>query len=155
MSISETSGDLTDCTGRYAIVAGRFNKFITDRLIEGATDTLCRHGVKESDIECIWVPGAFEIPQVARILAESGKYAAVLTLGAVIRGGTPHFDYVAGECASGVSRINDRSDTPVIFGVLTTDTTDQAIERAGLKANKGIEAAMAALEMASLMKRIR
>lgn len=155
MAIHEISGDLTNCSGRYAIVAGRFNKFISDRLIEGAVDTLCRSGISASDIECVWVPGAFEIPQVARLMAESKKYAAVLTLGAVIRGGTPHFDYVAGECASGISRINETSGIPVIFGVLTTDTTDQAMDRAGLKTNKGVEAALAALEMASLMKKLR
>lgn len=154
MAINEIQGDLTNCGGRYALVAGRFNQFITDRLIKAAVDVLCRHGVKEADIDCIWVPGAFEIPQVARIMAASEKYQAILTLGAVIRGGTPHFNYVAGECASSISRINETTKTPVIFGVLTTDTTDQAIERAGLKTNKGTEAALAALEMASIMNKI-
>ena len=154
MPINEIHGDLTSCRGRYAIVAGKFNQFITDRLISGAVDTLSTYGILETDIDCIWVPGAFEIPLAARVLAESGKYQAIITLGAVIRGGTPHFDYVAGECAAGITRINDKSHTPVIFGVLTTDTTDQAIERAGLNTNKGCEAGIAALEMASIMNQI-
>ena len=114
-------------------------------------DALQRHGIDESDIECFWVPGAFEIPQIARRQAVSGKYQAVITLGAVIRGATPHFDFVAGECASGISRINLDQDVPVIFGVLTVDTIEQAIERAGTKAgNKGADAALTALEMVSL-----
>ncbi|MCY4148594.1 MAG: 6,7-dimethyl-8-ribityllumazine synthase [Gammaproteobacteria bacterium] len=154
MIISEIHADLTSCKGRYAIVAGKFNQFITDRLIGGAVETLSKYGILETSIDCIWVPGAFEIPQAARVLAESGQYQAIITLGAVIRGGTPHFDYVAGECAAGITRINDNSHTPVIFGVLTTDTTEQAIERAGLKTNKGSEAGIAALEMASIMNQI-
>ena len=154
MPINEIRADLTGCKGRYAIVAGKFNQFITDRLIIAAVDTLSTYGIPETDIDCVWVPGAFEIPLAARVLAESGEYQAIITLGAVIRGGTPHFDYVAGECAAGITRINDNSYTPVIFGVLTTDTTEQAIERAGGNTNKGYEAGIAALEMASIMNQI-
>ncbi|MCY4052056.1 MAG: 6,7-dimethyl-8-ribityllumazine synthase [Gammaproteobacteria bacterium] len=154
MSINEIHADLTSCSGRFAIVAGKFNQFITDRLISGAVDTLSTYGIPETDIDCIWVPGAYEIPLTARILAESAQYKAIIALGAVIRGGTPHFDYVAGECAAGITRINESSHIPVIFGVLTTDTTDQAIERAGLNTNKGCEAATAALEMVSIMSQI-
>jgi len=154
MPINEIHADLTNCSGRYAIVAGKFNRFITDRLIHGAIEVLTKNGIREADIECVWVPGAFEIPQTARVLAETGKYKAVITLGAVIRGGTPHFDYVAGECATGIARINESSNIPVIFGVLTTDTTEQAIERAGLKTNKGSEAGIAALEMVGIMSQI-
>ncbi len=150
--MNETSGNFVDCKGRYAIVAGRFNHFITDKLVAGALDALVRHGIAESDVDCVWVPGAFEIPMAAGKLARSNRYAAVITLGAVIRGATPHFDYVAGECASGVAALSREADVPVIFGVLTTDTIVQAIERAGTKAgNKGADAALAALEMVSLM----
>ncbi len=150
--MNEMSGNFVDCKGRYAIVAGRFNHFITDKLVAGALDALVRHGIAESDVDCVWVPGAFEIPMVAGKLARSDRYAAVITLGAVIRGATPHFDYVAGECASGVAALSREADVPVIFGVLTTDTIEQAIERAGTKAgNKGADAALAALEMVSLM----
>jgi 6,7-dimethyl-8-ribityllumazine synthase len=154
--MNEISGDFINCTGRYAIVAGRFNHFITDKLIEGARDVLTRHGIDSSTIDCVWVPGAFEIPMVAGKLATSGKYSAVITLGAVIRGSTPHFDFVAGECARGVAKLNLNGDVPVIFGVLTTDTIEQAIERAGTKAgNKGGDAAMAALEMVSVLNKIQ
>lgn len=153
--MNEISGDFIDCQGRFAIVAGRFNHFITDKLIDGACDVLTRHGIASSDIDCVWVPGAFEIPMIAKRLAESKKYRAVITLGAVIRGSTPHFDFVAGECASSLARLNMESDIPVIFGVLTTDTIEQAIERAGTKAgNKGGDAAMTALEMASVLEKI-
>ena len=153
--MKETSGDLINCSGRYAIVAGRFNHFITDRLIQGAHDALIRHGIADSDIECVWVPGAFEIPLAAKRLIDGNKFSAVITLGAVIRGSTPHFDFVAGECASGVAQLNLQSTIPVIFGVLTTDTIEQAIERAGTKAgNKGADAAMTALEMVSLMDKL-
>ena len=153
--MNEISGDFTLNAGKFAIVAGRFNHFITDKLIQGAVDSLVRHGIPTEDIDCIWVPGAFEIPMAARKASASGKYAAVITLGAVIRGATPHFDYVAGECASGVARLNNDGDVPVIFGVLTTDTIEQAIERAGTKAgNKGGDAAMTALEMVSVLRKI-
>ena len=155
MSTIEMSGDFTACSGRYAIVAGRFNQFITDRLIDGARDTLVRHGIQADQIEVAWVPGAFEVPMAARKLVETGRYSAIITLGAVIRGATPHFEYVAGECARGVADLNQRYDIPVIFGVLTTDTIEQCIERAGTKAgNKGADAALAALEMVSLLNKI-
>jgi 6,7-dimethyl-8-ribityllumazine synthase len=153
--MNEISGDFINCEGRFGIVAGRFNHFITDKLIQGAMDSLTRHGIDTNDVDCVWVPGAFEIPMVAKKLSDSGKYSAIITLGAVIRGSTPHFDFVAGECASSIARLNIESDVPVIFGVLTTDTIEQAIERAGTKAgNKGGDAAMTALEMSSLMKKI-
>ncbi len=140
---------------RFGIVVARFNDFITERLLAGALDALRRHGVRDEDVDVAWVPGAFEIPLVARRLARSGRYAAVVTLGAVIRGATAHFDYVAGNVASGVARVALDADVPVIFGVLTTDTIEQAIERAGTKAgNKGFEAALVALEMASLLGRL-
>ena len=155
MNIKQISGDFENCSSRYALVASRFNHFITERLIQGATDTLSRHGINSAEIDCIWVPGAFEIPLVARKLAESGNYAAIITLGAVIRGATAHFDFVAGQCASGIAQLNLQSDVPVIFGVLTTDTIEQAIERAGSKAgNKGADCALAAIEMVSLLKQL-
>ena len=154
--MNEISASLANCSGRYAIVAGRFNHFITDKLIQGAVDTLVRHGIADDDIDLIWVPGAFEMPFAVRQLLNAGAHDAVITLGAVIRGATPHFDYVAGECASGIARLNAESDVPVVFGVLTTDTIEQAIERAGTKAgNKGVDAAMTALEMVVLRDMIR
>ncbi len=138
---------------RFAIVASRFNSFIVDRLVGGAVDALRRHGASEDDITVVWVPGAFEIPVVARKLARAGSpFHAVICLGAVIRGDTPHFDYVAGECARGVAEVARTSDVPVVFGVLTTESLEQAIDRAGAKAgNKGWESAMAAVEMANLL----
>lgn len=153
--MNEISGNFLNCGGRYAIVAGRFNHFITDKLIQGAVDAWRRHGIGDEEVDVVWVPGAFEMPFAARKLIATGNYQAVITLGAVIRGATPHFDYVAGECASGVARLNLESNIPVVFGVLTTDTIEQAIERAGTKAgNKGADAAMTALEMVSLVKQI-
>ena len=138
---------------RVAIVAARFNEFITSKLVGGAVDTLVRHGADDQAIDVAWVPGAFEIPLLAQRLAASGKYDAVICLGAVIRGATPHFDYVAGEVAKGVGQVGLAAGLPVIFGVLTTDTIEQAIERAGSKAgNKGCDAALAAMEMVSLLK---
>jgi 6,7-dimethyl-8-ribityllumazine synthase len=137
---------------RFAIVVSRFNAFITGRLLEGALDALRRHGAPDEAIEVAWVPGAMEIPVAARRLAESRRYHAVICLGAVIRGATPHFEYVAGEAARGVGAIALQTGVPVIFGVLTTDTIEQAIERAGSKAgNKGFDAACAAIEMATLL----
>ncbi|MGQ9497334.1 MAG: 6,7-dimethyl-8-ribityllumazine synthase [Desulfotomaculales bacterium] len=137
---------------RFGIVVGRFNEFITHRLLSGALDALQRHGVAETDIDIAWVPGGFEIPLVARRLAEKG-YDAVICLGAVIRGATPHFEYVAGELAKGVARVSLETGVPVIFGVITADTLEQAIERAGTKAgNKGWQAAVSAIEMANLMR---
>lgn len=140
---------------KIAIVASRFNEFITKELIGGAEDTLLRHNINTDDIDLYRVPGAFEIPSVCNKIAKSGKYDAVITLGAVIRGSTPHFDYVAAEVSKGVAAVSMQYDIPVIFGVLTTDTIEQAVERAGTKAgNKGSDAAMAALEMINLYKGI-
>ncbi|NGQ97408.1 6,7-dimethyl-8-ribityllumazine synthase [Brevibacillus sp. SYP-B805] len=146
-------GHLVGTGLRIGIVAGRFNEFIVSKLVAGAADALKRHGVHEEDVELAWVPGAFEIPLIARKMAESGKYDAVITLGAVIRGSTPHFDYVCSECAKGVASASLSTGIPVIFGVLTTESIEQAIERAGTKAgNKGWEAAVAAIEMANLSR---
>jgi len=132
---------------KIAIVASRFNRFVVDLLVAGARDALQRHGVEEKDSVLVWVPGAFELPLLAARLASSGQYDAIVALGAVIRGGTPHFDYVAGECAHGLARVSLDHDLPVIFGVLTTDTVEQALERAGTgEGNKGFDAAVAALE---------
>ncbi|MBI4800169.1 MAG: 6,7-dimethyl-8-ribityllumazine synthase [Desulfarculus sp.] len=140
---------------KFALVVGRFNDFISSKLMEGALDTLKRHGASEDDITVAWVPGSFEIPLVAGKLATSGKYDAVITLGAVIRGATPHFDYVAAEVSKGVAQVGMQSGVPVIFGVLTTDTIEQAIERAGTKAgNKGADCALAAIEMVDLLRKI-
>ncbi len=140
---------------RFALVVGRFNDFIGGKLVEGALDTLKRHGARDEDIAIAWVPGAFEIPLAARRLALSGKYDAVITLGAVIRGSTPHFDYVAAEVSKGVAHVGLETGLPVIFGVLTTDSIEQAIERAGTKAgNKGADAALAAIEMVDLLRKI-
>ncbi|MCG2130190.1 6,7-dimethyl-8-ribityllumazine synthase [Staphylococcus epidermidis] len=140
---------------KIAIVVSRFNDFITTRLLEGAKDTLIRHEVEDTNIDVAYVPGAFEIPLVAKKLAQKGKYDAVITLGCVIRGATSHYDYVCNEVAKGVSKANDISDAPVIFGVLTTESIEQAVERAGTKAgNKGSEAAVSAIEMANLIKQI-
>ncbi|UOR11156.1 6,7-dimethyl-8-ribityllumazine synthase [Halobacillus amylolyticus] len=149
--IKTLEGNLVGSGLKIGIVVGRFNDFITGRLYDGALDGLKRHGVNLDDVEAAWVPGAFEIPLVAGKMANSGKYDAVITLGAVIRGSTPHFDYVCGEAAKGVSQASVQSGVPVIFGVITTDTIEQAIERAGTKAgNKGWEAAAGAIEMANL-----
>src|SRR5699024_4459270 len=140
---------------KYGIVVGRFNEFISGKLLAGAIDTLKRHGATDEEIEIAWVPGAFEIPLIAKKMASSGKYDAVITLGAVIRGSTPHFDYVCGESAKGVAQAANETGVPVIFGVLTTDSIEQAIERAGTKAgNKGAEAAVSAIEMANLCQLI-
>ena len=153
--MNKISGDFKNCDGRYAIVAGRFNQFITDRLIQGAEDAFGRHSVDGDQIDLVWVPGAFEMPFAVHKLVRTGSYDAIVTLGAVIRGATPHFDYVAGECASGIARLNLESEIPIVFGVLTTDTIEQAIERAGSKAgNKGADAAMTAMEMVSLARQI-
>ena len=141
---------------RVAIVAGRFNSFIVDRLVEGAVDALTRSGAQTGDITLYRCPGAFEIPQVARRVTEHGGVDAVICIGAVIRGSTPHFDYVAGEAAKGIGALAMASKVPITFGVLTTDSIEQAIERAGTKAgNKGFDAAMSAIEMVSLFREIR
>ena len=140
----------------FAIVVARFNAFISRKLLEGAIDGLRRHGVREEDVDVAWVPGAFEIPLVAKNLAEAGRYDGVICLGAVIRGATPHFDYVAGEAAKGVATVSLSTGVPTVFGILTTDTIEQAIERAGTKAgNKGFDAAMAAIEMANLLRALQ
>lgn len=141
--------------GKYAILVGRFNSFVVEPLVDGAVDTLTRHGVAKENITIIHAPGAWELPLVAQRLAQTKKYDAIIGLGAVIRGSTPHFDYVAGECAKGLGVVSLNEDLPVVFGVLTTDTIEQAIERAGTKAgNKGHDAAMTAIEMVSLLNAI-
>ncbi len=146
-------GHLVGTDLKIGIVVARFNEFITSKLLGGAEDLLRRHGVKEEDITVLWVPGAFEIPLAAKKLADSGNYDAVITLGTVIRGATPHFDYVCSEVAKGVSAVSLQSGVPTIFGVLTTESIEQAIERAGTKAgNKGAEAASTAIEMANVYK---
>ncbi len=140
---------------KFGIVVSRFNDFITTRLLAAAEDTLVKHGVNADDITVAWAPGAFETPLVVKKLAESGKYDAVIALGCVIRGGTPHFDYVAGEAAKGVGQVTLQTGVPVLFGVLTTENIEQAIERAGTKAgNKGADAAMAAIEMVTLLEQL-
>lgn len=137
---------------KFAIVVGRFNEFIGGKLLAGALDALKRHGAKEENLEVIWSPGAFEMPLVAKKLAKSEKYDGVICLGAVIRGATPHFDYVSSEVSKGIANASLDTGVPIIFGVLTTDTIEQAIERAGTKAgNKGFDAAMTAIEMANLL----
>lgn len=149
-------GQLVVSKQRFAIVASRFNEFIVSRLVGGAVDTLVRHGCEESDITEVWVPGSWEIPVAAKALAESGKYDAVICLGCVMRGDTPHFEYIAAEAAKGIAHVSMETGVPVVFGVLTTDTLDQAIERAGTKAgNKGADAAMSAIEMANLLPQLR
>lgn len=148
-------GHLVGTGLKVGIVVGRFNELITSKLLSGAEDALRRHGVADNDVAIAWVPGAYEIPLVAKKMAASGKYDAVITLGTVIRGATPHFDFVCNEVAKGVAAINMQEGIPVIFGVLTTDTIEQAIERAGTKAgNKGWDAAASAIEMANLLKQI-
>jgi 6,7-dimethyl-8-ribityllumazine synthase len=148
-------GELLARDLRFGFIAARFNDFVVEPLIRGALDALKRHGATEKQIEIVRVPGAFDIPIVARKLALSRRYDALITLGAVVRGQTPHFDYVAGECASGISRIALETGVPIAFGVLTTDTMEQAVDRAGGKAgNKGADAAMVAIEMANLLRRL-
>ena len=149
--MKEFEGTLTATGKRFAIVASRFNDFIVEKLVQGARGQLLKLGADDESIEAFYVPGAFEIPAVARQLAESKAYDAILCLGAVIRGATPHFDYVAGEAAKGVASVSREAVVPVVFGVLTTETVEQAIERAGTKAgNKGADAATAAVELANL-----
>jgi len=149
-------GQLNATGLRFGIVVGRFNSFIVERLLEGALDAIVRHGGEDSAIEVARVPGAFEIPLIAKKMAESGKYHAVICLGAVIRGATPHFDYVASEVSKGIAHVTLDTGIPVAFGVLTTDTIEQAVERAGTKAgNKGFEAAVTAIEAANLLKELK
>lgn len=148
-------GFITGKDLKFAIVVSRFNEFITNKLLGGALDTLHRHEARDEDIDVAWVPGAFEIPVVAKKLAESGRYDAVICLGAVIRGSTSHYDYVCNEVSKGVAQVNMSTGVPTIFGVVTTENIEQAIERAGTKiGNKGSDAAMAAMEMANLLKKI-
>jgi 6,7-dimethyl-8-ribityllumazine synthase len=154
-NIRTINGDLIARDLRFAIVASRFNDLVVDSLIRGAVDALLRHGASEKQIEVIRVPGAFDLPFVARRAATSKRYDAIVALGAVIRGATPHFDYVAGQCAAGLARVSEETGVPVAFGVLTTDTIEQAFERAGTKAgNKGADAAVVALELANLLRRM-
>jgi 6,7-dimethyl-8-ribityllumazine synthase len=153
--IRSIEGDLRVQGSRFALVAARFNAFIVEALLAGAVDTLKRHGAQEQDLVIVRVPGAFEMPPVVRRLAEAGQYDAVLALGAVIRGATPHFEYVAGECAKGLASVALQTGIPVAFGVLTVDTIEQAVERAGTKAgNKGSEAALSAIEMIDLLRKL-
>ncbi|MDZ4992272.1 6,7-dimethyl-8-ribityllumazine synthase [Clostridium perfringens] len=148
-------GNLVGQGRKFAIVAGRFNEFIVSKLIGGAVDAFKRHGVNKEDIELAWVPGAFEIPLVAKKLAKSGNYSALVCLGTVIRGATSHYDYVCSEVSKGIANVSLETEIPVIFGVVTTESIEQAIERAGTKAgNKGFDAAVAAIEMANLLENI-
>lgn len=148
-------GKLTAENLKFGIILGRFNSFITERLLEGAIDCILRHNGKEENIEVFKVPGSFEIPLIAKKLAKSGKYDAVICLGAVIRGSTPHFDYVANEVTKGIAQVGLETEVPISYGILTTDTIEQAIERAGTKmGNKGFDAALTAIEMANLIKQI-
>ncbi|MDQ3388254.1 MAG: 6,7-dimethyl-8-ribityllumazine synthase [Gemmatimonadota bacterium] len=151
----ESSGVLNGEGRRFGIVVGRFNELVTRQLLAGARDCLLRHGVADGDIEAVWVPGAWEVSAALRRLERTGRFDALIALGAVIRGGTPHFDYVAGEVARGVAAVGEDAEIPVVFGVLTTDSLEQALERAGSKAgNKGWDAALAAIEMADLFARL-
>lgn len=155
MSIKVYQGELMSVEGKFAVVASRFNELITNKLLGGAVDALKRHGVPEENIEVAWVPGAFEIPLVAKRMADTKKYDAVICVGAVIRGSTPHFDCVASEVSKGVAKVALDCNMPVVFGVLTTDTIEQAIERAGTKAgNKGFDAAVTAIEMVNLLSKL-
>jgi 6,7-dimethyl-8-ribityllumazine synthase len=141
---------------KFGVVVARFNEFFSGKLLAGAMDAFIRHGVAETDVEVAWTPGSFEIPLIAQKMAETKKYNAVVCLGAVIRGGTPHFDYIAAEVSKGIATIGLKSGVPVIFGVITTDTLEQAIERSGTKSgNKGFDAAVSAIEMANLVKTIK
>lgn len=148
-------GDVSDAGGRYALVAARFNSEIVDSLLAAAIDALKQHGIREADIEVFRVPGAWELPLAAQHVAATRKFDAVIALGAVIRGGTPHFEYVSGETARGLGEVGLRTGLPVIFGVLTVDNMEQALERSGTEGNKGADAALTALEMVGLIRKIR
>lgn len=153
--MKKIEGKLTAGDHKFGIIVGRFNEFIGGKLLEGALDALKRHDAIEDDIEVAWAPGSFEIPLVAQKMAKTGRFDAIICLGAVIKGATPHFDYVSAEVSKGVASVGLETGIPVIFGVLTTDSIEQAIERAGTKAgNKGFDSAMAAIEMVNLMKEI-
>lgn len=154
-TIKTIEGDFTSSSGTYALVVGRWNSFVVEHLLEGAIDALRRHGVKDDQLTIVRAPGAFEIPMVCQRVAKQGGFDAIIALGAVIRGGTPHFEYVAGECTKGIAQVSLEYGIPITFGVLTVDSIEQAVERSGTKAgNKGAEAAMSALEMVSLFGRI-
>ena len=153
--IQTIEGQLTIRGARIALLVSRFNSFVVDSLVSGAIDTLKRHGAEDRDLHIVRVPGAYEMPIAAKRLAASARYEAIIALGAVIRGGTPHFEYVAGECTKGLSQVSLQHDIPIAFGVLTVDSIEQAIERAGTKAgNKGAEAAMSTIEMVNLLREI-
>ena len=154
-SLKTIDGSMTHTAGRYALVVGRWNSFVVEHLLAGAVDTLRRHGVSDEQMTVVRVPGAFEIPLVCQRLGRSGNFDAIIALGAVIRGGTPHFEHVAGECTKGIAHASLGCDLPIAFGVLTVDSIEQAIERSGTKAgNKGAEAAQSALEMVSLLSQL-
>jgi len=154
--IKYIEGQLVIKAKNFAIVASRFNDFITKSLLDGCTDTLLRHGVKEDEIKVYWVPGSFEIPMVAKRIANFKTYDAVICLGTVIRGATPHFDYIANQVAKGISEVSLSTEKPVIFGIITADTIEQAIERAGTKeGNKGKDAALNAIEMVNLLAQLK
>lgn len=153
--IKTIEGDFTGGRGKYALVVGRWNSFVVEHLLTGAIDTLKRHGVGDDQMTIVRAPGAFEIPLVVKKVAEKGEFDAIIALGAVIRGGTPHFEYVAGECTKGIAQVSLDHGIPVTFGVLTVDSIEQAVERSGTKAgNKGAEAAMSALEMVGLIEQL-
>jgi len=153
--IKSIDGDFNAGDAKFCLLAARFNSFIVERLVEGAVDTLVRHGVSRESVEIIRVPGAYEMPIAAQRIAQTGKYDSIIALGAVIRGATPHFDFVAGECSKGLAQVGLAADMPIIFGVLTTDTIEQAVERAGTKAgNKGADAALTAIEMVNLFNKL-
>ncbi len=153
--IKSIGGDFNAGDAKFCLLAARFNSFIVERLVEGAVDALVRHGVSRENIEIIRVPGAYEMPIAAQRIAQTGKYDSIIALGAVIRGSTPHFDFVAGECSKGLAQVGLAADIPIIFGVLTTDTIEQAVERAGTKAgNKGADAAVTAIEMVNLFNKL-
>jgi len=153
--IKTLEGDLQVANTRFCLVVSRFNAFVVESLLAGAIDTLKRHGADESDLVVVRVPGAFEMPVIAQRIAAKGGFDAIVALGAVIRGGTPHFDYVAGECVKGLAHVSLQYGIPVAFGVLTVDSIEQAIERAGTKAgNKGAEAAMSAIEMVNVLRQL-
>lgn len=153
--VKTIEGQLIATGKKFGLIVSRFNDFISKRLLEAAVDTLIRHGAKESDLEVVWVPGAFEIAAIANRLAKSKKYDALICLGAVIRGATPHFDYIASETAKGIAAVNLTTGKPVAFGIITADNIEQAIERAGTKqGNKGKDAALSAIEMANLVEKI-
>jgi len=154
-NIKTIEGGLTVQGAQFCIIVSRFNSFVVESLLSGAIDALKRHGVEENDIQIVRVPGAFEMPLAAQRIAAKKQFDAIIALGAVIRGGTPHFEYVAGECTKGLANVSAKYDVPVAFGVLTVDTIEQAIERSGTKAgNKGVEAAMSAIEMVNLLRAI-